>query len=107
MTNFVKQKGMSYLLCKKLVDCTDEEKEYKRAYARHIKQMMVKRNPEKYHKYNSEYGKQYYQLHKNDLQEKAKLRIKAVRNSVGYKGRGRPNTLGIDPLGLQRNITVS
>jgi hypothetical protein len=95
-TDFVKRKGMSYLLTKRLSDCSDEEKEYKREYSRHIKQRYIaKKSPEKYSEYNKEYGKQYYQLHKKELQDRARNRIATQRVSTPAKSRGRPNTTGI------------
>ena len=91
---FVKQKGMSYVLTKRIADCSDEERKYKRAYSRHLKTQMIERmGREKYHTYNSEYGKQYYQLHKEKLQSLARERKRALGSHRA--GRGRPNTLGI------------
>ena len=72
---FVKKKGMSYVLSKKKVDCTPEEAAYKREYSKYLKQKYISKiSPEKYSNYNKEYGKQYYQLHKDDLKARARLK---------------------------------
>jgi len=103
MTNeFVKRKGMSYLLTKRVADCTADEKEYKRAYARHVKQCYIaKKTQVKYHEYNSTYGKQYYELHKEELLEKARQQ-KALKRGLAdpsknpsLETRGRKNMSGI------------
>jgi hypothetical protein len=90
---------MSYLLTKRLAECTQEEKAYKRAYTRHIKTRMVERiGKENYHRYNSNYGKQYYQMHKDKLRERARKRkaeLRGVPRTAAASSRGRPSTLGI------------
>ena len=92
---FVPQKGRSALLSKRLSECTDEEKVYKRAYARYLKQRYKDRAPEKYARYNSEYGRQYYQMNKDKL-------LSAARDRRGHPApagcpsrRGRKNLSGI------------
>ena len=98
MSEFIKRKGMSYVLKKKVCDCTDDERLYKREYSRHLKEKMItKVGKNKYHDYNSKYGKQYYQLHKEKLQNLARERKAKERGGIS-KGRGRPNTLGINML---------
>ena len=93
---FEKKKGMSYVLTKRIADCTPEERDYKRAYARHLKTRMVERiGRENYHEYNSNYGKQYYQLHREKLSALARERKAAARGSRPSLGRGRPSALGI------------
>ena len=85
---------MSYVLNKKVADCTEEEREYKREYSRYIKKRRIERiGQDTYHNYNSEYGKQYYQLHKEKLQTLARERKRAL--GASNNGRGRPSTLGI------------
>lgn len=94
--NFVKQKGMSHLLTKRAADCTEDERRYKRAYARYIKQRYIARkSPENYSAYNSNYNKQYYQLHKDKLREQARQRMATQRGESATGSRGRKNLSGI------------
>jgi hypothetical protein len=98
MTEFVKQKGMSFLLTKRIGECTPDEKAYKLAYSRHIKQRYIARKtPEKNSEYNSKYNKEYYTLHRYHLRDKARVRIALKRGTMptSTTSRGRTSKSGI------------
>jgi hypothetical protein len=82
MTEFEKQKGKSYLLTKKISECTPDEKDYKQAYARYIKQRyMARLTPEKIAEKTSSYNKEYYRLNRDQLRNKARVRIADIRGA--------------------------
>lgn len=83
---FTKRKGMSYCLKKKKAECSDEEKEYKLQYSRWIKGRYIKKkSPERFHNYNSAYGKEYYKLHQEKLKDKARDRQRDRRDAQRTK----------------------
>jgi hypothetical protein len=95
--SFKKQKGRSHLLTKRLAECTEEEKAYKRAYTRDIKaRYKARKTPDKCAEYNSQYGKQYYQLNREKLKALARQRqTQARQGTAPRETRGRKNLTGI------------
>ena len=57
MTEFKPVKGMNYIQRKKHADCNEEEKVYKIAYCKYLRNRNIKRDPEQYSCYNHDYNK--------------------------------------------------
>lgn len=96
---FTPVRGMSYVLTKRVSECTPEEREYKQEYGRWIKErFMARHGYEAHSNYCSEYGKQYYAQHRREHIERVKQNARKRKEESGvtlYPHRGRPNTSGI------------
>ena len=82
MQDFTPKKGLSYLLTKRITECTEEEKQYKRLYSAYIKGRYISRqNKIEYDMKTKLYNQQYYQDNREDLLARS-IQISRSRRSV-------------------------
>ena len=97
--DFSPTKGMSYVISKRIAECTEQEKAYKRAYAKWVKSRFIARHsPERCRQYNHEYSKLYYAQHRDEHIARVKRNTRKRRERNGqivHQHRGRPNQSGI------------
>lgn len=79
--DFVKIKGMSHLLTKRMADCTEEEKAYKRSYTKYIKgRYLAKQNKDEFSLKTKLYNQKYYEQHKDDLRTRSRENSRKKRD---------------------------